>query len=146
MGSPVGQTGAETRQTTRGDELMQEHVAPGRMMERRCEPRKTPEEYYAVEFSIEGLELPYQFRIWNMASKSMCVIVKEGSDILSRLKVGDKLNMKYYVGGTVAQAEYRPTAIRHITKSEDGRFKGHYLIGLEILGGEADMAGNILKN
>jgi len=119
---------------------------PGGLVERRSEPRKTPEEYYAVEFSIEGLELPYQFRIWNMASRSMCVLVKEGSDILSRLKVGDKLNMKYYVGGSVAEAEYRPTAIRHITKSEDGRFKGHYLIGLEILAGESQGDGHLAKN
>ncbi|HDG99009.1 MAG TPA: hypothetical protein ENG73_12705 [Desulfobacterales bacterium] len=125
---------------------MQDHAGPGRMVERRCEPRKTPDEYYAVEFTIEGLELPYQFRIWNLASKSMCVIIKEGSDILSRLKVGDKLNMKYYLGGPVAEAEYRPTAIRHITKSEDGRFKGHYLVGLEILGGAGDIENSMLKN
>ncbi|RLB43841.1 MAG: hypothetical protein DRH12_01905 [Deltaproteobacteria bacterium] len=125
---------------------MQNNTMPGGLVERRSEPRKTPEEYYAVEFSIEGLELPYQFRIWNMASRSMCVLVKEGSDILSRLKVGDKLNMKYYVGGSVAEAEYRPTAIRHITKSEDGRFKGHYLIGLEILAGESQGDGHLAKN
>jgi len=125
---------------------MQEHITPGQIIERRSEPRKSPEQYYAVEFSIEGLELPYQFRIWNMASKSMCVIVKEGSDILPRLKVGDKLNIKYYGGGSVGKAESRPTAIRHITKSDDGRFKGHYLIGLEILGDEANMARNMLKN
>ena len=64
---------------------MEEHVQTGQLIERRSEPRRTPEQYYAVEFSIEGLELPYQFKIWNMASKSMCVLVKEGSDIISRL-------------------------------------------------------------
>ena len=125
---------------------MQDHVTPAQMIERRSEPRRTPEQYYAVEFSIEGLELPYQFRIWNIASKSMCVLVKEGSDILSRLRVGDKLNMKYYAGGAVAEPEYRTTAIRHITKSEDGRFRGHYLVGLEILGSEGEAESEILKN
>ncbi len=129
-----------------GDEIMQDHVTPGQMIERRSEPRKTPEQYYAVEFTIEGLELPYQFRIWNIASKSMCVLVKEGSDILSRLRVGDKLNMKYYVGGAVTEPEYRTTAIRHITKSEDGRFRGHYLVGLEILASERETNSEILKN
>ncbi len=125
---------------------MQNHIHSGQLVERRSEPRKTPQEYYAVEFSIEGLELPYQFRIWNMASRSMCVLVKEGSDILSRLKVGDTLNMKYYAGGSVVEPEYRTTAIRHITKSEDGRFKGHYLVGLEILGNEGETKTEILKN
>ena len=54
--------------------------------------------------------------------------------------------MKYYDPGPVSEPEYRTTAIRHITKSEDGRFKGHYLIGLEILGNKAEAKGEILKN
>ncbi|MBW2022282.1 MAG: hypothetical protein JRI39_04600 [Deltaproteobacteria bacterium] len=125
---------------------MQHDFTGSGMVERRSEPRKTPEAYYAVEFSIEGLELPYQFRIWNMASRSMCVLVKEGSDILSRLKVGDELNMKYYMGGAMAEPEYRPTTIRHITKSEDGRFRGHYLVGLEILAGESKNENQLVND
>ncbi|MBW1730333.1 MAG: hypothetical protein JRH08_02350 [Deltaproteobacteria bacterium] len=125
---------------------MQHNGLPHGMVERRSEPRKTLDQYYSVEFFIEGLEVPYQFRIWNMASKSMCVLVKEGSHILSLLKVGDKLNMKYYLGDSMAGAEYRPTAIRHITKDDNGRFKGHYLVGLEILAGEEETDKEKLKN
>ncbi len=105
------------------------------MTERRSEPRRRVNQYYSVEFSIDGVDLPYQFKIWNMASKSMCVLVKEGSDILSHLRVGEKINMKYYSDSSVVPTEYRETAIRHITKDENGKFKGHYLVGLEIMDG-----------
>ena len=102
-------------------------------VERRSEPRKEVNRYYSVEFAINGMAMPYQFRIWNIASKSMCVLIKEGSDILSHLKVGEKINMKYYTDSSISPTEYRETAIRHITKDEDGKFKGHYLVGLEIM-------------
>jgi hypothetical protein len=114
-------------------ELMQECGLTNEPVERRSEHRKQGCQYHSVEFSIDGLELPYIFKIWNIASMSMCVLVKEDSDILLRLKLGDTLNIKYYSVGSIDPPKYLETAIRHITKSEQGRFKGHYLVGLEIL-------------
>ena len=102
-------------------------------LERKSEDTREGLPYYSVEMAIEGLDLSYQFRIWNVASTPMCVLVKEDSDILPRLKVGETLNMKYYSTGSIHPPEYWETAIRHITKNDHGRFKGHYLVGLEIL-------------
>ena len=102
-------------------------------LERKSEDTREGHPYYSVEMAIKGLDLSYQFRTWNAASTPMCVLVKEGSDILPRLKVGETLNMKYYSTGSVHPPEYLETAIRHITKNDQGRFKGHYLVGLEIL-------------
>ena len=90
------------------------------------------DEYHSVEFSIKGIELPYQFRIWNTADMSMCVLVKEDSAILSRLKEGDTLDMKFYSGESGYPTDALKTTIRHISKDE-GRFRGHYLVALEIL-------------
>jgi hypothetical protein len=90
------------------------------------------DEYHSVEFSIKGIELPYQFRIWNTADMSMCVLVKEDSAILSRLKEGDTLDMKFYSGESGYPTNALKTTIRHISKDE-GRFRGHYLVALEIL-------------
>ncbi|MBW1739941.1 MAG: PilZ domain-containing protein [Deltaproteobacteria bacterium] len=112
---------------------MKEYAVTNQQVERRVEHRKQVDHYYSVEFSINGLEAPYQFKIRNIASTSMCVLVKEGSDILPRLKVGDTLNVKYYSADSLHPPEYLETAIRHITKNDQGRFKGHYLVGLEIL-------------
>ncbi len=112
---------------------MKEFAVTNRLVERKSEGRKREHQYYSVEVSIDGLGLSYQFRIRNIASMSMCVLVKEDSDIVPRLKVGDTLNMKYYSTGSVYPPEYLETAIRHITKDDQGRFKGHFLVGLEIL-------------
>ena len=102
-------------------------------LERKSQDTQQGHGYYSVEMAVEGLDFLYQFRIWNVASTPMCVLVKEDSDILPRLKVGKRLNMKYYSTGSIHPPEYLETAIRHITKNDHGRFKGHYLVGLEIL-------------
>jgi len=101
--------------------------------DRRSEPRFPASHYYSVELSTRDLNLSYQFKIWNMASKSMCVLVKEDSEILSRLKVGDVLEMTYYSGSVTQPTEHLKTEIKHITKDEGGKFRGHYLVGISIL-------------
>lgn len=94
--------------------------------------RKT-DQYSSAEFLVEGLSVLYQFRIWKEASSSLSVLVNEKSEILPRLKVGDTLKVKYYSDDGLYPSEYKTTAIRHITRNEDGRLKGHFLVGLEIL-------------
>ena len=112
---------------------IREHAVNNTRVERRSENGKEGHEYYSVEVAIDGLDFSYQFRIWSIASTPMCVLIKEDSDILPRLKVGEILNMKYYSTGSVHPPECLETAIRHITKNDQGRFKGHYLVGLEII-------------
>jgi len=101
--------------------------------ERRSEPRQKPQGYHCVELAVNDFAVPYKFKIWNIASNSMCLLVREDSDILRRIKVGDNIKMEYYLEGTWSPPESRLTAIRHITKKEDGPFKGHYLVGIDIL-------------
>lgn len=98
------------------------------------ESRGTVDQYYSAEIELDGVDFPYQFKIWNFASNLMCVLVKEDSDILPRLKVGDTLEMKYYSADAAYSSEHKKTAIRDIAKNDQGRFKGHYLVALEILG------------
>ena len=93
-----------------------------------------PERFESVEFSLDGLSCLHQFPIWNVVPESMCVLVKENSEILSRLKVGDVLPLKYYTSDLVRPTRYLETEIRHITREEAGRFRGHYLVGLGIKG------------
>lgn len=112
---------------------MKDSSRPENFVERRSEPRREPDSYHSVELSIDGLEFSYQFKLHNIASKSMCVIIKEGSQILPRLKVGDTLNMRFYSKDSPYPSRSLATAIRHITKNESGRLKGHYLVGLEII-------------
>jgi hypothetical protein len=101
--------------------------------EARSEPRTIIDEYYSVEFTTSGDPLLYQFRIWDISSKGMCVLVKEDSSLVAHLKVGAVIDMRYYRPGSSTPTDYQKTEIKHITKDDSGRFKGHYLVGLYIL-------------
>lgn len=104
-----------------------------RSSEKRTGIKDISDQYHSVEFSIKGLELPYHVRIWENARGSMNVLVKDGSSVLPLLKVGDTLDTKYYSKGSIYPSENIKTVIRHITKNNNGRLKGHYLIGLKII-------------
>ena len=92
-------------------------------MERRSEPRGIIDRYYSVEFSLRGCSFVYQFKIWNVSAKGICVLVKEDSDLLNYLKVGDILNLKYYTTDSSQPGELLETEIKHITKDDQRRFK-----------------------
>ena len=92
--------------------------------------RKIMAKFHSVEISLKGLDLPYQFRIWDVASESVDFLVKEGSTILPYLNQGDSMVMKYY---SVDSTENIRTVIQHITKNDHGRLKGHYLVGLRFM-------------
>jgi hypothetical protein len=72
----------------------------------------------------------YHFLIWDISPKGMSILVKEDSHVLKSLKIGDSLDMKYFIKDSPEPTEYLKTRIRHITKDEQGRFEGHFLVGL----------------
>jgi predicted transglutaminase-like protease len=63
----------------------------------------------------------------------MCLLVREDSDVVKCLQVGDTLDMKYYTSDASLPPENLTTQIKHVTKEDEGRFQGHYLVGLYIL-------------
>ncbi len=101
--------------------------------EKRSEPRTVIDQYYSVDFSIGSGSNVYQFKIWDLSSKGVGLLIKEASSVLDHLKVGDIVNMKYYKADSSTPGEYLKTQIIHISKDEEGRFKGHYLVGISIL-------------
>ncbi len=100
---------------------------------RRSERASITDQYYSLEFSIKKSVFVYQFKIWDISPKGICVLVKEDSGLLNQLKVGDILDLKYYRTDPLKSAEYLKTEITYITKDDTGRFKGVYLVGLSIL-------------
>ena len=112
---------------------MLEYAVAERLVERSYVPWHDLNKYYSVEITIDGLEYVYQYKIWNMESKSMFVLVKGNSGILPWLKVGDILNMKYYSTDIVHPFENLDTEIQYITHQTQGRLQGHYLVSLRLL-------------
>ena len=89
--------------------------------------------YYSVEFTIAENKILYQFKLWNSASQSLFILVKEGSEMLQRLKEGTVFKTKYYTTDSLRPTVSSETRIKTITRDDNGRFKGHYRIGLDIL-------------
>ncbi len=105
----------------------------GNSPERRSEKRAEAVRFYSVQFTTAGLPSFYQFKLWNISTKGMCILVKEGSDVLKYIKVGDTIEMTYYLADSRGAHENLKTQIKHITQNEDGRFQGHFMVGLSIL-------------
>ena len=101
--------------------------------ERRGESRTIPDQYHSVQFTKQGLDISYHFKIWNISTKGMCILVRQDSEVLSHLKVGDILDMSYYLQSGKTPVKKSRTEIIHITKAEHGKFEGHYLVGLSKL-------------
>ena len=101
--------------------------------EKRVEPRTELEKYHSVEFRVSEEGALYQFKIWNMSSRGLCLLVREDSEILKDIEVGTVLNMKYHTTDFSQAPEELKTQIKHITKEPEGRYKGHFFVGLEVL-------------
>jgi hypothetical protein len=91
-------------------------------------------QYTAVEFGLGDLDFIYQFKIFESPFYGFGFLVKEGAVIIKHLHVGDIVTMRYYPEARDAEIEPLKTKIQHITKDKNGRFRGHYLVGLSIVG------------
>ena len=100
--------------------------------EKRVESRTKPEKYHSIEFEIPESGCLYQFKIWDMSSRGSCLLVRNDSDVLKKIEVGDVLNMKLYPDDLSQPPEILKTKIIHITPEDQGRFRGHHLVGLLI--------------
>jgi hypothetical protein len=104
--------------------------------EKRREKRFTINEYYSVEFLVSGIGCLYQCKLYNISKHGICILVKEGSPILNHFQEGDMLDMRYYKPDDRYPTDYLKTEVRHITPSNNGKFKAHVLVGLKLLEGE----------
>jgi len=98
-----------------------------------CRNHAPFDQFYSVEFAMRYPKLLYQFKIWISSSKAMFILVKENSDLMAQLKKGEIFKTKYYTTDAQSPTVDLETQIKEITKDSDGRFKGHYRVGLDIL-------------
>ena len=100
---------------------------------RRLESSMMTDRYSSVEFSISSYTPVYQFKLLQRSFSDLCILVNKNSDVLSHLKAGDILNLKYNRTELPDLSENLKTEIRHIEKIDTGRYSGNYLVGLLIL-------------
>jgi hypothetical protein len=102
------------------------------LKDRRPESRTILDRYYSVEFRLAETGNVYQFKLRDISSKGLGILVNKDSAVLKHLKVGDTLDMHYIPPESSGTSESLKTKIAHITQNENEPFKGHFLIGLFI--------------
>ena len=100
------------------------------ILNRRSEDRTLIDQYYSVQFSKQELDAVYQFKLRNISGKGMCILVREDSNVMKHLQVGDILDMQFYPSEKSDSIEHSKIEIKYITKDDLEKFKGHYLVGL----------------
>lgn len=86
--------------------------------------------FYSVEFAVDKPHPLYQFKIWRSETNPMFVVVKDSSEILSKLEAGRVLNMTFYAEDKEHPKRRLETRIGPINDWDKGRFRGHCTIDL----------------
>jgi hypothetical protein len=90
-------------------------------------------QYHSVEVCPNATAVPHLFKIWHMNTMSMVILIREDSSLLPYLHEGDRLEMIYYPSPSAYPSERLETIIKQISRDEQGRYKGHFLVGLAVV-------------
>ena len=87
---------------------------------------------YRVEIKFVG-EPIYQFRVIDLTAKGAGLLIKDDSAFLNTIEVGQIVEVDFiFPEGTAPSGLYK-AEIKHITKLDMRKHRGHLLVGLSIL-------------
>jgi len=101
--------------------------------EMRTENRVLADNFSSVEFKPSPLSITYQFRLRDISPRGIGILVNAMSKVIETIKVGDILDMNYYSKKEIKLPVSMKTQVKHITKQQEGRYKGNYIMGLFVL-------------
>ncbi len=113
--------------------MAEERSIPSSFEEKRAEPRMQSDQFYSVEVYLPDLCSRYQFKLRDVSTSGLGIIVKDDSLSLNHFQIGNIMEMLYASPSRPAAPELLQTRIEHISKCESGRFKGHHIVGLSII-------------
>jgi hypothetical protein len=100
-------------------------------VERRPEAKTILDEYYSVQFFINGKGPGYLFKLRNISSNGPCILVKQDSFVFKELRVGDILDMEYNPPESFGVGTLLRTRIT--SKIPHDRYTGHSIVALSVL-------------
>ena len=100
--------------------------------EKRSEPRRAKLRNYRIEIKFVGKPI-YQFRVINVTAKSAGLLIKNDSEFLKMIKVGQIVEANFISPEGTAPSGLYEAEIKHITKLSKRENRGHHLVGLSIL-------------
>ena len=100
--------------------------------ERRAKHRRTQLRNYRVEIKLIGAPI-YQFRVRDVSSDGAGILIKEDSKFLNLIEIGQIVDADFISPEGTDPTGNHKVEIRHITKPNEGKHKGHFLVGLKII-------------
>ena len=89
------------------------------------------DKYYSVQFSLSKMDPAYLFKLRDISSNGLCILVKQDSTVFRQLNEGDILDMEYNPTRSSGPTKLFKTQIT--SKNSYDRFKGHSLVELAII-------------
>lgn len=121
--------GGKKREVLQGEIMIAE--SPNLFKEKRAEERTLIDQFHSVEIFLPELMRRYLFKLRDISNGGMGIIVKNDSLILNYINVGDEREIRFHAPGKYPES--LKVAIKHISESETGRYKGHHVVGISIL-------------
>jgi len=112
-------------------ETMEEKTVTKNFAESKAESRTILDNYYSVQFTLSRMDPAYLFKLRDISSNGLCILVKQDSSAFRQLKVGDVVNMEYNPAESSGPSKLLKTQIT--SKNCYDRFKGHSLVELKVL-------------
>ena len=100
--------------------------------EKRSEVRQKAKRCHHAEIRLVGVPV-YEVKLKDLTTKGSCILVKEDSLLINHLKTGQNITVKYYLEDRFKPGKLFEATVRYIKLVREGEFKGHYLVGLQIL-------------
>ena len=104
--------------------------APGSNL--RTERREDKYRQGKAVIQVSGIPV-CEFPIKDVSGNGSCFLVAENSSTLRNLRVGQEIHIQINLDENDGIPQFMRSRIAHITKAEDERFKGHYMVGVQIL-------------
>ena len=112
-------------------ETMEEKTVTKNFAESKAEPRTILDNYYSVQFTLSRMDPAYLFKLRDISSNGLCILVKQDSTVFRQLNEGDILDMEYNPTRSSGPTKLFKTQIT--SKNCYDRFKGHSLVELKVL-------------
>ena len=100
--------------------------------EKRSEPRRAKLRNYRIEIKFVGKPI-YQFRVINVTAKGAGLLIKDDSAFLNMIEVGQIVEADFISPDGADPSGLYKAEIKHITKLDMRKHRGHRLVGLSIL-------------
>jgi hypothetical protein len=110
---------------------VEENTIVNKSIENRSDFRNILNQYYSVQFTVNDRGPAYLFKLRDISSKGICILVKEDSFVLKQLQVGDILNMEFNQPEPLNSSRSLRTQIT--SKYPHYHIAGHVLVELSIV-------------